>query len=73
MAELNVLAVQPDTDINNDGKINLEDFAVLATWWNDDGGCVEPGWCGGADFDMSGTVNMLDITYFAENWLRQPW
>jgi len=71
MAELNVLVVQPDTDINNDGKVNIEDFAVMATWWNDDGGCVEPDWCGGADFDMSGTVDMLDFTYFAENWLRQ--
>jgi hypothetical protein len=29
MAELNVLAVQPDTDINNDGKVNIEDFADL--------------------------------------------
>jgi len=73
VVELNVLAVQPDTDINNDGKVNIEDFAVMATWWDDDGGCVEPGWCGGVDFDMSGTVDMLDFTYFAENWLRQAW
>jgi len=73
VVELNVLAVQPDTDINNDGKVNIEDFAVMATWWDDDGGCVEPGWCGGVDFGMSGTVDMLDFTYFAENWLRQAW
>ena len=71
MAELNVLAVQQDADINNDGKINIEDFAVLSVWWDDNGGCVEPGWCGGADFNMSGTVDMFDLTYFAENWLRQ--
>ncbi|MCK5269331.1 MAG: discoidin domain-containing protein [Sedimentisphaerales bacterium] len=25
------------------------------------------------DFDMSGTIDMLDFTYFAENWLRQTW
>ena len=71
MAELNVLAVQPDSDINNDSKVNLEDLAVLATWWDDDGGCVAPGWCGGADFDMSGTVDFFDLAYFVENWLRQ--
>jgi F5/8 type C domain-containing protein len=71
MAELNVLAVQLDTDINNDGKVNIEDFAVLSVWWDNDGGCVWPGWCGGADFNMSGTIDMLDLTYFAENWLRQ--
>jgi F5/8 type C domain-containing protein len=73
MAELNVLAVQPDTDINNDGKVNIEDFAVLADWWDDDGGCVEPGWCGGSDFNMSGTVDFNDLAYFVENWLRQTW
>ena len=71
MAELNVLAVQPDTDINNDGKVNIEDFATMAAWWDDNGGCVAPDWCEGTDFDMSGTVDMLDFTYFAENWLRQ--
>jgi len=71
MAELNVLAIQPDTDINNDGKVNIEDFAVLATRWDDENACSSPGWCGGADFDMSGTIDMSDFTYFAENWLRQ--
>ena len=70
MAELNVLAVQPDTDINNDGKVNIEDFAVLATWWDDEDVCSSLGWCGGADFNMSRTVNMFDLAYFAENWLR---
>ena len=60
-----------NSDINNDGKINIEDFAVLAAWWDDDGGCVEPGWCGGSDFDMSGTVDFSDLAYFVENWLRQ--
>ncbi|MCK5271427.1 MAG: discoidin domain-containing protein, partial [Sedimentisphaerales bacterium] len=73
MAELNVLAVQPDTDINNDGRVNIEDFAIMAAWWDDDGGCVEPGWCGGADFSMSGTVDFTDLAYFVENWLRQTW
>jgi F5/8 type C domain-containing protein len=71
MTELNVLAVQPDADVNDDGKVNIEDFAVLSVWWDDDGGCVEPGWCSGADFDMSGTVDFTDLAYFVENWLRQ--
>ena len=57
-------------DLNGDGTVNLEDFAILAVWWDDNGGCVEPDWCGGADFNMSGTVNFDDLTYFAENWLR---
>ena len=71
MAELNVLAVRPDTDINNDGTVNIEDFAVLAAGWDDEDGCSSPGWCGGADFNMSRTVDFADLTYFVENWLRQ--
>ena len=71
MAELNVLAVQPDSDINNDGKVNLEDFAILAAEWDDEDVCSSPGWCGGADFNMSRTVDMFDLAFFAENWLRQ--
>ena len=71
MAELNVLAVQPDSDINDDGKVNIEDFAVLSMWWDDENACSTPSWCGGADFDMSGVVDFTDLTYFVENWLRQ--
>ncbi len=71
IAELNVLAARPDTDINDDGKVNIEDFAVLATWWDDDDACLLPDWCGGADFNMSGMVDMFDLAFFAENWLRQ--
>ena len=58
-------------DINSDGKVNLEDFAVLAAWWDDENACSTPYWCEGADFDMSGTVDMSDLAYLAENWLRQ--
>jgi 1,4-alpha-glucan branching enzyme len=71
MAELNVLAVQPDTDINNDGKVNIEDFTVLACWWDDANACSSPDWCGGADFDMSGTIDLLDLATFIESWLWQ--
>jgi len=73
MAELNVLYYSPGelTDLNDDGTVNLEDFAVLACCWDDDGGCVEPDWCEGSDFNMSGTVDMFDLAFFAENWLRQ--
>jgi hypothetical protein len=70
MAELNVLAVQPDSDINNDGKVNIEDFAVLSVWWDNENACSSSGWCGGADFNMSRTVDFTDLAYFVENWLR---
>ncbi|MCK4628941.1 MAG: right-handed parallel beta-helix repeat-containing protein, partial [Sedimentisphaerales bacterium] len=57
-----------DSDINDDGKVNLEDFAVLATWWDNKNACALSDWCGGADFDMSGTINFFDLAYFVENW-----
>jgi len=60
-------------DLNDNGEVNLEDFAVLASYWMNEDVCSPPDWCQGADFDMSGTVDMLDLTYFAENWLRQTW
>ncbi|MCK4629283.1 MAG: hypothetical protein KAT56_09785, partial [Sedimentisphaerales bacterium] len=60
-----------DSDINNDGKVNLEDFAILACWWYDENTCSSLGWCGGADFNMSGTIDFADLAYFVENWLRQ--
>jgi len=32
----------PDSDINDNGKVNIEDFAVLATWWDDENTCSLP-------------------------------
>jgi len=60
IAELNLLSCPCElADPNEDGTVNLEDFAVLAGWWQDDGACVEPDWCGGSDFDRSGTVDLF--------------
>ncbi|MCK4628590.1 MAG: hypothetical protein KAT56_06275, partial [Sedimentisphaerales bacterium] len=53
--------------LKSDGKVNLEDFAVLAAWRDDGGVCSTPDWCGGSDFDMSRTVDMFDLAYFAQN------
>jgi len=58
-------------DLNNDGEVNLEDFAVLASYWMNEDVCSPPDWCGGVDFDMSGTIDLLDLATFVESWLWQ--
>jgi hypothetical protein len=58
-------------DLNDDGEVDLEDFAVFALYWMNENVYSAFDWCQGTDFDMSGTVDMSDLTYFVENWLRQ--
>jgi hypothetical protein len=58
-----------DADIDNDLKINLQDFSKLASKWM----CVPcyaaNNWCDESDIDLSNTVDMNDVTILAENWL----
>jgi len=56
-------------DLSGDGIVNFEDYAILATYfWM--GGCSEPNWCGGADIDWSGAVNLIDLCNMVEHWLQ---
>jgi hypothetical protein len=58
----------PTRDWNNDGLVNFEDYAVLAASWMADD-CDDPNWCGGADLDRSGSVDLTDVIMFADFWL----
>jgi hypothetical protein len=58
------------SDLNLDGIVNFEDFAILANYWIDHA-CVEPDWCEKCDYDRSGAVDIEDLKTFAENWLWQ--
>ncbi len=57
-------AEQADTgnrsDINKDGKVNLVDFSILLTHWNDS----DPD----ADINLDGTVNLSDFSILLFNW-----
>lgn len=55
-------------DLNNDCKVDFYDFALFATEWLAEG-CGEPDLCGGADFDLSGDVTLIDFAELAQNWL----
>ncbi len=49
--------------------VNFADFAYLASRWHTTGCNSSNNFCGGADMDFSGTVDMQDLEIFAANWL----
>jgi hypothetical protein len=56
-------------DFNSDCYVNLLDMAVIGQYWL--GECSSANnWCGGADFDLSTTVDFPDLSTFVQNWLR---
>ncbi len=60
--------ISEPADINTDGIVDLDDFAAFAHGWFDTG-CDLPDWCGGRDFNQSGTVDTQDLLRLANNWL----
>jgi cyclophilin family peptidyl-prolyl cis-trans isomerase len=58
-------------DLNADGKVNFEDFALFASQWTDDDCNSANSFCGGADFNYSGAVTANDLAPFLEHWLGQ--
>jgi hypothetical protein len=62
-----IVAIDPD--ITGNGRVDLEDFAVIASQWLNTT-CTEPDWCSGADLNGSGTVNIDDIKIMAAVWLE---
>lgn len=56
-------------DFNGDTTVDFLDYAVLASYWQA-ADCNEPGWCEGADLDISGSVDVNDLMLFCEYWLE---
>lgn len=56
-------------DINGDGIVNYGDFAVVSAHFMD--GCAGPGWCEGADLNISGSVDPNDVKIVIERWLTE--
>ncbi|MHC4890194.1 MAG: hypothetical protein ACYTEO_12115, partial [Planctomycetota bacterium] len=54
-----------DVDLNGDGKVNFEDYSILAQYWLKDESPVDLGPPPLGD----GTVNRKDLAILAENWL----
>jgi hypothetical protein len=69
IASVTIGAPTLTSDLNNDGKVNFADYALLAAHWKATA-CEPPEWCNGADLDKSGVVNIYDLAVFCENWLQ---
>lgn len=59
-----------DGDIDCDGNVDFNDFALLTLNW-DGYGCQEPNWCDGSDINHSTAVDSIDLDIFARNWLTK--
>jgi hypothetical protein len=46
---------------------DLNDLRIIASHWLESG-CEYPGWCGGADVNVSGEVDGIDFALLAEKW-----
>jgi hypothetical protein len=56
-------------DLNFDGEIDMKDFSLFAGYWQQD--CDTWDSCGGADFNVSGLVDMMDLYTFISGWLNE--
>ncbi|MEN6309824.1 MAG: GLUG motif-containing protein [Anaerohalosphaeraceae bacterium] len=53
-------------DIDDSGRMDLADFAILAAYWQ----AADCGFCGGADLTGDQSVDLFDLQVFAEQWLE---
>jgi hypothetical protein len=51
-------------DLNDEGGVDLVDFALFAQQWGKSGGLRI------ADLNVNGTVDLADLDLFCENWLK---
>jgi len=61
-------AACPQADLSGDYFVNVEDYAILAEWWQEDCHSLN-NFCEGADFDLSGQVDPNDLAIVVGDWL----
>ena len=57
-------------DIAGSYGVNFVDYVYFATHWLMTGCSSSNNFCGGADLNASGTVDMFDLDILADNWLK---
>jgi endoglucanase len=69
VAALTVMRVSPSllvTDLNKDGRVNIQDITMVAVAFGSKPGDAD--WNVIADLDKNGVVNILDITMVAKDY-----
>ena len=56
----------PTPDIDDDGDVDFDDFAMFAIYWRG----IDCGLCGGADIYVDGNVDAYDLNEFTKDWLQ---
>lgn len=56
-----------DPDIDNSGKVDFEDYSILASNWMES----DCGFCDSADLTGDRSVNIYDLLVFAAHWLEE--
>jgi hypothetical protein len=56
------------TDLNKDGKVDIQDLRIVTTAFGSNSG--DSNWNKAADLDSTGWVNILDVTIVAKNYGR---
>jgi hypothetical protein len=64
---LDTISVQ--VDLNADDWVDFADYSLLVNNWLD-GNCADSNDCNGADLDLSGSVDMVDLQIFSRHWLE---
>jgi hypothetical protein len=63
-----VTAAGYNPDINDDGLVNLKDFAKIAIWWNNDQ-CQTFVDCLDTDINSDDIVDIMDLMIVTQGWL----
>ena len=63
-----VTATGYNPDINDDGSVDLKDFAKLAIWWENNQ-CETFVDCLDADINSDGIVDIMDVKIVTQRWL----
>jgi len=57
-------------DIDGDGDVGLDDYAILAGQWQTTGHGPDDNWAAFADMNRDGAVNIIDLNILIVNWLQ---